>query len=139
MNIAAGIAGIIVPAMVKKWGDKMVVRFLMSLTVITVPCLIWPRWYTLVFVGLSISLTQVGLNIILTVKRPNTGRSASMHSLVEYGGAAFSSSFWGMVRQLVGISSDYALLLIPVLLFFFAFERLFRSNRWQTPTVNKSC
>ncbi|MCH5583380.1 MFS transporter [Shimazuella sp. AN120528] len=132
MNIAAGLAGIIVPYMVKKWGDKLVIRSLMSLVVIAVLCLIWPTWYILVFVGLSIGLAQMGINIILTVKRPNTGRSASMHSLVDYGGAAFSSIFWGTVRQLAGITSSYALLLIPALLCFFAFERLFRSKRWLT-------
>jgi MFS family permease len=132
MNVAAGLAGIIVPIMVKKWGDKMVVRSLMSLVVLAVPCLIWPTWYTLVFVGLSIGFSQLGLNLILTVKRPNTGRSSSMHSLVDYGGAAFASSTWGMARQLVGVASSYGLLLIPLLLAFLAFERLFRSKRWVT-------
>jgi hypothetical protein len=112
MNIAAGVAGILIPVVVRKWGDKMVVRILMSLTTLTVPCLIWPKWYTLVFVGLGIGLTQVGLNIILTTKRPNTGRSASMHALVDYGGAAFSSSFWGVLRSLMGVASSYALLLL---------------------------
>ncbi len=107
INVAAGVAGMLIPAMVTKWEDKIAVRSLMILTAIAVPCLIWRTWYGLIFVGLTIGLTQVGLNIILTAKRPNTGRSASMHSLVDFGGSALSSSSWGMVRKLVGIEPAY--------------------------------
>lgn len=124
MNITAGITGVLIPAVINKWGDKLAIRGLMGLTFLAIICLIYQEIWLLVFAGFSIGLTQVGLNIILTEKRPNTGCSASMHSLVDNGGAAFSSGFWGLIR-----APSYSLLLVPVLVCFFAFERLFHSKR----------
>lgn len=130
-NVAAGMAGLVIPLAVERWGDKHVVRGLMFMVLLAVPGLVWPTLYTLIFVGLAMGFAQIGLGIILTVKRPNTSSSASAHALVEYGGAATGSTVWGVARQSIGVAPAYALLALPLLLCHFFFERLFRSKRWK--------
>jgi hypothetical protein len=130
-NVAAGLAGLAIPLAVERWGDKHVVRGLMFLALLAVPGLVWPSLYTLIFVGLAMGFAQIGLGIVLTVKRPNTSSSASAHALVDYGGAATGSTVWGVARQSLGVAPAYALLALPLLLCYFFFERLFRSERWK--------
>lgn len=114
INVAAGLAGVVIPKLVEKWGDKHVVRALMILAVLAVPCVLAKTMVTLVFAGLALGMAQVGISLILIVKRPNTGSSASTHEVTNYSAQAFSALAWGGVRQLVGPASSYAML-IPIL------------------------
>jgi MFS family permease len=131
INVAAGLSGLVIPLAVARWGDKHVVRGLMLVALCAVPGLVWSTWYTLIFVGLAVGFAQIGLSMLLTVKRPNTGSSVSMHAMVDYGGAISGSTLWGVARQSIGVAPAYALLGLPLLVCYFFFERLFRSKRWE--------
>jgi MFS family permease len=130
INIAAGTAGLFVPMLVKKLGDKNTIRLLLLLLIGAVFGLVWPDRFTLIFSGLAIGTAQTGISIILVAKRPNTGSSASTHAFVDFGGAAFSSSVYGMVRKSMGVDASYAFLFLPVLFAVVGFERNYRSMTW---------
>jgi hypothetical protein len=130
INIAAGLAGVVIPRLVEKWGDKQVVRALMVLAVLSVPCVLAKTMVTLVFAGLALGMAQVGISLILIVKRPNTGSSASTHEVTNYSAQTVSALAWGGVRQSFGVNFSYAMLIPILVVCHFMFEKWFR-----TPSV----